>query len=426
MGSTLNDPTRRNITLYLTGATAFCLPLFPRLVPLLIALLALYWLFTTPHRSAWAEAFRNPVRRMVVGGALLYLVYLAGLIHTTNFSYAATDLQVKASLLLFPVIFGVGGRDRFTRSHFRILGMLFVTGCAAGSLMLLGRSFYFGTLQHRPDFYYYTNLSWFFHPSYFTLYLNLALAFLLHDHFHAEKKTPEAGITPWLRYSLALFFTLMIVLLSSKAGLLIWIFVISVFSLLLFFIEKRRREGILLLTVSSIVFTILLISFPHAAGRVSQAGLGSGTNPGDSLRPAAQSTGERLTVWKAAGTVALRHLPVGTGTGDVKDALLAEYRIHHFDQVLEKRLNAHNQYLQTTAALGVPGLAILLASILFPLIASLRRKSPVLFLFVGSWALSLLFESMLETQAGVTFYALFNAVLLSACDPDPSGDPLQV
>jgi O-antigen ligase len=77
----------------------------------------------------------------------------------------------------------------------------------------------------------------------------------------------------------------------------------------------------------------------------------------------------------------------------------------------EQRLNAHNQYLQTTVALGVIGLLVLILILLLPALQAYRQNNFPYFVFLVLLGFNLLFESMLETQAGVVFYAFFNVVL---------------
>jgi O-antigen ligase len=98
---------------------------------------------------------------------------------------------------------------------------------------------------------------------------------------------------------------------------------------------------------------------------------------------------------------------LGVGTGDVKDALISEYDKQTVDEFTIKKLNAHNQYLQTFIALGLAGILVLLILLCTITILLGYNKMYDGTLLTVIIAFNMLFESMLETQAGVVFIAFF-------------------
>ena len=60
-------------------------------------------------------------------------------------------------------------------------------------------------------------------------------------------------------------------------------------------------------------------------------------------------------------------------------------------------------------ALGILGLIVLLLNIVLPVMYGLEMKHYLYLIFLILVAFNFLFESMLETQPGVVFYAFFNA-----------------
>jgi O-antigen ligase len=101
----------------------------------------------------------------------------------------------------------------------------------------------------------------------------------------------------------------------------------------------------------------------------------------------------------------------GVGTGDVKDALLEKYNEKGMTDAFSHRLNAHNQFLQTGIAIGIAGMTVLIGMFILALIYAIKNRNIVYLLFLGINAVNFLFESILETQNGVVFYAFFNAFL---------------
>ena len=121
----------------------------------------------------------------------------------------------------------------------------------------------------------------------------------------------------------------------------------------------------------------------------------------------------RMEIWKISIGLIKQHFMFGVGTGDVKDVFMKAYQQQNLYSIFKKKLNAHNQYLQTFVTLGVFGFSLLVAFLLIPVYRSLRKGDYLYTLFLLIFAINILVESMLETQAGVVFYAFFNAFLFS-------------
>ena len=130
--------------------------------------------------------------------------------------------------------------------------------------------------------------------------------------------------------------------------------------------------------------------------------------------PSGHSVTQRLEFWKAAVGVIKAHPLTGVGTGDIEIALDAQYQKMQSPLELRWRLHAHNQYLSIFMAFGIFGFAYFIFSLLFPLY---KRVHPPDYFYIIFWLLaifSMLTEDTLETQAGATFFAFFNALFLFA------------
>jgi len=121
------------------------------------------------------------------------------------------------------------------------------------------------------------------------------------------------------------------------------------------------------------------------------------------------SLGMRLEFWKTAGQIIKQSPLVGVGTGDVQDAFDLQYYLDGTSLSEKNRRRAHNQYLTIWLTYGLFGLIYFLFYLLLPLRGNWRGFYP---LFLGIVMLSFLTEDTLETQAGVTFFAFFNALFV--------------
>jgi hypothetical protein len=121
----------------------------------------------------------------------------------------------------------------------------------------------------------------------------------------------------------------------------------------------------------------------------------------------------RLFYLKSAISVIQKNKLFGVGTGDVQLAMNEAYRKSESPLDEEWYKRPHNQFITVTVALGFVGLLVFLFSLLYPILALSRYLSPLYFLFLSSAVISFLFEDTLETQSGLSFFAVFNTILLS-------------
>ncbi len=132
-----------------------------------------------------------------------------------------------------------------------------------------------------------------------------------------------------------------------------------------------------------------------------------------------QTTSMRKVVWKSSLKLIKANV-WGYGTGDVKSVLAEQYIKDGNVQAEHKHLNAHNQFLQTTLAIGIFGLFVFMALLLFPLFV-LRGIQRVVFVFFSLCFIILcLTESMLETQSGIVFFAFFYSFINSITNKSKS------
>jgi hypothetical protein len=121
----------------------------------------------------------------------------------------------------------------------------------------------------------------------------------------------------------------------------------------------------------------------------------------------------RLFYLKAALCAINEKWLFGTGTGDVQDKMneCYEHSGSPLDKVWYKR--PHNQFVTVVVALGLVGLGIFLLSLFFPVFYLRHQLDALYLLFFISAIISFLFEDTLETQSGLSFFAIFNTLFLS-------------
>ena len=116
---------------------------------------------------------------------------------------------------------------------------------------------------------------------------------------------------------------------------------------------------------------------------------------------------QRLELWRAAWRVFLRHPWLGTGAGDLQQAMETELRA--MDSPLRgSGMYPHSQYLTLLALFGTLGAALLL--LLFGrALLRLRRQGVLIVSWAATLAIASLTETTLGTLAGILLFAWFMA-----------------
>jgi len=384
---------------YLTLPVAFFLPL-ARCVPIFIILLVLNWLIEGDFKQKFKHIATT---RFGILFCLFFLLHLVGLLYSDNIDSGMFDVQVKLSLIIFPVIYA--GRP-LQNSQLKFVFLSLLSGSLICSFILLARATSIYMVSGDSNAFFYESLSaYLIHPSYLAMYLNLGISWMLiqlklRNHVFGRFSLVVSSL-------LILFFSLMIILLSSKLGMitLALIYLIS----FVYYCRKKYLLGLAGILLTALIGFGIIKFVPAVAERVKNA-VDALTAP--TMNNAdAESTTVRMLIWKASNQVISEHPLFGSGTGDVKNVLMEEYKKRGMTGAYEHKLNAHNEFYQTFVALGFIGFAILCMQLFLPLIVSIKEKNSIYTIFILIIILNFLPESMLESEGGVMFYAFFNSLL---------------
>lgn len=130
--------------------------------------------------------------------------------------------------------------------------------------------------------------------------------------------------------------------------------------------------------------------------------------------PNGGSLSQRIEYTRASLHLIRKHPIFGVGTGDLPDAYTQAY--HELNSPLKERYRhrAHNQYLSITVGFGLLGLALFLIVLFYPYLSSKKNRSYLYTIFLVILLISMLPEDTIESQAGVTWFALFNSLFIFA------------
>jgi len=374
----------------------FVTPLERRLGPPLIGLFVL--------TSFINGDLKQNKKKTVLLFTTIFALYLISLFYSTNFNTGVEDLIKKLSLLVFPIavfVSRINYREKMN-SFFRA----FIDGCfASGILSLIVSTInYHFTLDNNS--FFYGNSSVFLHTSYFAMYANFSILIIYHFIF-TENNNKYFTIK---RLLLLLFFSIMIITSTSKTGLISLVIIHGCAILYWIVKEKAWVKGIFTIFTFSIALTSVFIISSTVRNRVNE--LINVTATGDTS--SGSTTAARIEIWKISLDLIKEKPLLGYGVGDVHEKLTNQYLDKGYLELYKKKLNAHNQWLQTTLSTGLIGGLLLLLIFIIPMYMSGKKQEFLYLFFLLLVLFNLLTESMFLRQAGVVFYALFNAVFFSA------------
>lgn len=386
---------------------ALLLPLWHSALPVVI--LVLVGALIQRHRGNGSVPDHSMWATPLPWGIAFYLLHVLGMLWSADQSFGWSDLGIKAALLVLPALFlwlpvyARAGRD--------LVFFAFSMGCAiavaicvvAVAVRLAG-----GTEFSPEQEVFSSRFALFMHPSYFAWYLSVAIAAwcLLPVH----RWVPVAVD----RLVLAVL-CLGVVLCGSKMGWALQL-PLLIALLVLRWRDARVRTSLLGLFAVFIVGVVLLLGGSRfARDRIS--GMVHAITEKEHAADAHSSSEVRWLTWGTAIELFRADPLKGTGTGDIKNELVRIYDAKGYTGASELRLNAHQQFLQSAACLGVLGLLTLCAMVLAPFFGTGRRDALtviILILAICNWMV----ESMLEVQAGVIFFAFIAGIMAWSGTPD--------
>jgi O-antigen ligase len=349
----------------------------------------------------------NFSNRFLVLPLAFLALHLMGLMYSSNLKQGWVEISAKSSFLIFPAILASSAVNPKLIRNFKIS---FVGGSLVICLinMVLAIQEY---LKHGSvDSFFYVSFSKGMHVQYLTIYLNIAILFLIEYFFDHS-----SAIRFWhkvIMIVIILFFFFNITFLASRLATVVSYITIVFYTLIRIICIKNYKPYLfLILFIAGFVISFDLFTLKHI-NRFTQVEnfLNENENYFDFTKTEYNSTTLRIPLWINAYQVMEHHPLWGVGTGDVKESLDSIYLKNKFLYAHKNHFNPHNQYLQTGVAFGIIGLTLFLFLLLVPLYYAIRNKHYLFICLIVIFMMNMLTESVLERQAGIILFALLYSV----------------
>ena len=295
---------------------------------------------------------------------------------------------------MLPLILGTS--TQLQKIDFSKIYKSFIQGLFVSSLICLVYASYKMYISYDSSHLFYGKLSVFLHSGYFAMYLNLGVILLLEslltDRF---KQLFKLNTIAW---ALVIFMGLMVVLVSSRAGLLILMFT-AIYYIRYWLTSKLGFLKLYGIVVATGIICVSLLASDFAGARLKNVY----ADLFESNKEPPRTNNSRGMLWSVAVSLAKDSPIVGYGTGDMKDELMKRYKAGGYEFAYNHELNPHNQFIQSWLQVGILGII----GFSFMIFILFRSKNSI-GIAVGIVGLGYsIIESILENQAGVTFFMFF-------------------
>jgi O-antigen ligase len=381
------------IETYIFAIITLLIPVAPRLVPLIIILLVitiLFRIFTYKNSDKPNKISFEPQDLMII----FFLLYLIGMIYSSNQHFGWKDIEAKLSFIIFPILFAfIRYKNLKINAHFIML--FFVVGCFISTLFNIYNGLNCYTTTNDYSCFLSSSFSSNLHVNYISIYYGSAILILVHLRIPKLAKT-----------ALIIWFALFIIAFISL-GAYISLFIGVV---ILVILERKSIKHFSKKIISLVLFSVIIgfALYNEVSSNYDQ--MYKDINSKEELYFRANKYSEsiltRIVIWDIALNELINH-PFGVGTGDVKDELIAQYKEEKLTKMERQKLNPHNQYLQTGVSIGFLGILVLISLLTLTIKKSFKKNNTVLAVFTIVIMINMSFESFLEVQAGIVFTALF-------------------
>ncbi len=409
LGDKIKKITALDTLYWSIGLLAFSIPLYKKIIPFFVIFFIICWAFYFIKQRKQIQFDFNIIR---IFSILFFAIYALSMLVTTDIQKGKFDLEVKLSLLIFPLLLSLIGKRFWSKKHFQNIQLLYVLAAIIITTTCFGIAFYRSfTIFFTKDFFTYTYLSYVQHPTYLAMYVNLSITIVLLkliELWHNSKLIKRVGLCLLLFYLMLFVF-----LLNSKAGILV-MFLNVLGIIFVFTVFKKKIWFVLLLLGAMMLSSVMVVKMVPFVGNRFVDMISSLKNIKNISPNTENDSEQRILIWKYSSDIISNHWLTGVGAGDVSKNLNEEYVKNGFHHGIEKNLNCHNQFVQTFVATGISGFIVLILLVCSILILAIKRKSILGLSFFIIVTVTMLTESILEVQAGTVFFGFFIAFLFSS------------
>ncbi len=341
----------------------------------------------------------NPNKKIALICLLFFGVYVSSFTYTFNLEQGYTRLQTLSTFFFFPLAYVSYPQEKLSE----LRNLAFVGFMIATIIVLLyffsRYIFLLASLQTLRSFRELSQGD--LHPGYFSIFIGISFFMALAVFQSLKRVSIKILVALYILLCVATLF-----LLQGRINIIAFIFALSAY-LSIYLIKQKNYKSLMVFYISLLGGLTILFRFApkEITYRFDEAFLkvnDISANGGLKIKDL------RAYLWSAAANAIKKNFWLGVGIGDTQKALSNEYLSLNCNK-LKLHHNAHNQYLETQLATGVPGTLLLLSLFYFLLRIAVKNEDGILFCATLFFFISMTTESVLVRHNGT---AAFNCLLL--------------
>jgi O-antigen ligase len=333
--------------------------------------------------------------------SIIFFAYCLGLINTSNTVHGWKEVESRASFIVFPLIF-------YSLKRFKVkleipkISFAWVLGCFIASILGIIEAFDCYNEVNESICFKTSNIAFNIHPTYLAMYMIIAIMLLLETVLNNPNRVIKA-----LALILACYFMTYTYKLNSFGCFISVAISLALFGVYKLFSDFTIRKVMYFGFITTLIIVIsiglnLNVQLNKFVDTIHQFRENKSMFYNYSKKNV-ESIKTRLVVWDLSIDL-IKKNPYGFGTGDIKDELVSEYGNLGLIKLQERRYNPHNQFLQSTLALGIPFLIVFIMLILLWMKRAWKSRNISLLFFLIFFFLNSLAESTFEKQDGILFF----------------------
>jgi O-antigen ligase len=400
------------ITYFFAICTMIAVPIYVKFLTPCMILWCISWVIENRNKLNVIKQSELSFKVLFIISLSFYIWQLIGVFYSDNNELGWNNMIKRISMAIFPVILISPGRK--IKQNIKVLLQIFCVSTFIFILFCFGYATFksvgiqdgiFTFNPHLPiqkwlNYYYGINFAIYQHPSYLSMYILLSVFIAFESFFDISINKIQKFF--WLTISLVLLIS--IYLLSARAGLLATIILLPVYLFLKTFVRKKYIVAVIFILIE--IFILLPVVLKNQ--RVS---LYMKSISGKSLVEMVNRDG-RIIIWKAALRIVQKNLIIGVGTGDVNAELVNEYYRIGNKELIAKKFNVHNQFIEVLLENGIIGFALFMSILGMMLYIAISKRNLIYLMFILIICVFFLFESMLYRLGGIAFFALLYFLIL--------------
>ena len=333
--------------------------------------------------------------------------------HTENKAIWAEDVRIKLPFLILPFAYNLlemTKKQFFVVSFFFILAQFIIAALSFGKYFVEYDAAWAVIMQHIARNGTIDLISH-IHHIYFGLFL--AFSIFLSAFWFGEKTTFFHKQEKWLMFIFILLNIIVLHLLTSRTGFLVFYLGILVWGMISVFQKGKKIIGLGLILGFLLIPLFAYYYLPSFQSRINMTKWDVEQYTKEHILCDC-SMGKRFYVWEQTLKIIHENPILGTGNGDLSAEILAKSKAQLPEMQLaidmdESRLleSPHNQYLEMLAGMGIVGLIILLYILIYPFIFERKRLHWLQIVLILQIMAAMCTESLLKRQWGVAFFVVF-------------------